>query len=135
LAEGRAAGPVSPDGLIAADGRCIATDGRSTGGGGHSTGSVDTPPEAVEAPPEAVDSPPEPVRGITPGVAAAGAAYELQISRSQLVIRAVDEFVRRYERQALIGAINRAYQDDPPTIEENELLLGIREKQRKLLES
>jgi len=62
-------------------------------------------------------------------------AHELQISRSQLVTRALDEFIRRYESRVLIGAINRAYEDDPPTTEENELLLGIREKQRKLLES
>lgn len=62
-------------------------------------------------------------------------AHELQISRSQLVARAIDEFVKRYERQALIEAINRAYQEDPPTTEEKELLQGIREKQRKLLES
>ena len=34
-------------------------------------------------------------------------AHELQISRSQLVAKAVDEFVKRYERQALIEAINR----------------------------
>ena len=62
-------------------------------------------------------------------------AHELQISRSQLVARAIDEFVKRYERQALIAAVNRAYREDPPTTEEKELLQGIREKQRKLLES
>ena len=62
-------------------------------------------------------------------------AHELQISRSQLVARAVDEFVKRYERQAMIEAINRAYEDDPPTTEEKELLQGIRAQQRKLLES
>jgi metal-responsive CopG/Arc/MetJ family transcriptional regulator len=62
-------------------------------------------------------------------------AGELQISRSQLVATAVDEFVKRYERRALIEAINRAYEDDPPTSEEKELLKGIRRKQKKLLES
>jgi metal-responsive CopG/Arc/MetJ family transcriptional regulator len=61
-------------------------------------------------------------------------AHELQISRSQLVAKALDELIRRYERQALIEAINRAYAEDPPTTEEKELLQGIREKQRKLLE-
>ncbi len=61
-------------------------------------------------------------------------ADELQISRSQLVATAVDEFVKRYEKRALIEAINRAYEDDPPTTEEKELLKGIRRKQRKLLE-
>lgn len=62
-------------------------------------------------------------------------AHELQMSRSQLVAQALAEFVKRYERQALIEAINRAYEDDPPTAEEKELLQGIRETQRKLLES
>ena len=62
-------------------------------------------------------------------------AHELQISRSQLVATAIDEFVKRYERRALIEAINRAYEEDPPTPEEKNLLQGIREKQRKLLES
>jgi antitoxin MazE6 len=62
-------------------------------------------------------------------------AHELQISRSQLVAQAVDEFVKRCERRALIEAINRAYEEDPPTTEEKELLLDIREQQRELLES
>ena len=62
-------------------------------------------------------------------------AHELQISRSQLVARALVEFVKRYERQALIEAINRAYEDDPPTAEEKQLLQGVRETQRALLES
>jgi metal-responsive CopG/Arc/MetJ family transcriptional regulator len=62
-------------------------------------------------------------------------AHELQISRSQLVSTAIAEFLKRYERRALIEAINRAYADDPPTSEEKDLLQGIRKKQRKLLES
>ncbi|HEX3557199.1 MAG TPA: hypothetical protein VIA62_28570 [Thermoanaerobaculia bacterium] len=62
-------------------------------------------------------------------------AHALQISRSQLVATAIDEFVKRYERRALIEAINRAYEEDPPTTEEKELLQGIREQQRRLLES
>jgi len=60
-------------------------------------------------------------------------AHELQISRSQLVAKALDELIKRYERQALIEAINRAYEEDPPTTEEGQILRGIREKQRKLL--
>jgi metal-responsive CopG/Arc/MetJ family transcriptional regulator len=62
-------------------------------------------------------------------------AHELQISRSQLVAQALDELINRYEKRALIEAINRAYEDDPPTAEEKELLQGIRRKQRKLAES
>ena len=45
-------------------------------------------------------------------------AHELQISRSQLFARAVAEFVKRYERQAMVEAINRAFEEDPPTAEE-----------------
>lgn len=62
-------------------------------------------------------------------------ASELQISPSQLIATAVEEFVTRYERRALIEAINQAYGDDPPTAEEKELLQSIRKTQRKLLES
>lgn len=60
-------------------------------------------------------------------------AHELQISRSQLVATAIAEFVKRHERRALIEAINRAYEEDPPTTEEEDLLQDIREKQRDLL--
>ncbi len=38
-------------------------------------------------------------------------------------------------KSSLLEAINRAYEEDPATAEEKELLQGIREKQRKLLES
>ena len=61
-------------------------------------------------------------------------AHDLQISRSQLVATALAEFVKQYERRALIEAINRAFEDEPPTAEEKELLQGIRRTQRKLLE-
>jgi hypothetical protein len=44
-------------------------------------------------------------------------------------------FFPEVDRQALIEAIDRAYQKDPPTAEEKHLLQGIREQQRKLLES
>jgi metal-responsive CopG/Arc/MetJ family transcriptional regulator len=61
-------------------------------------------------------------------------AHELQISRSQLIAKALEELIKGYERQALIEAINQAYKEDPPTTEEKQILRGIREKQRKLLE-
>jgi metal-responsive CopG/Arc/MetJ family transcriptional regulator len=62
-------------------------------------------------------------------------AHELQISRSQLVATAIDELVKRHERRALIEAVNRVYEEDPPTQEEKKLLQGIRETQRNVLES
>jgi hypothetical protein len=39
------------------------------------------------------------------------------------------------ERQALIEAINQAYEEDPPTTEERQVLQGIRGKQRTLLKT
>jgi predicted transcriptional regulator len=62
-------------------------------------------------------------------------AHELQISRSQLVATAIAEFVKQYERRALVEAVNQAFDDEPPTSEEKELLQGIRNTQRKRLES
>jgi metal-responsive CopG/Arc/MetJ family transcriptional regulator len=40
-------------------------------------------------------------------------AHSLQISRSQLIARAVDEFVKRYESRSLLESLNRAYEDSP----------------------
>jgi metal-responsive CopG/Arc/MetJ family transcriptional regulator len=62
-------------------------------------------------------------------------AHELQISRSQLVATAIAEFVKHYERRALVEAINQAFEEVPPTVEEKELLQGIRATQRRRLES
>jgi metal-responsive CopG/Arc/MetJ family transcriptional regulator len=36
-------------------------------------------------------------------------AHSLQISRSQLIARVVDEFVKRYESRILLESLNRAY--------------------------
>jgi metal-responsive CopG/Arc/MetJ family transcriptional regulator len=60
-------------------------------------------------------------------------AHSLNISRSQLFATAVDEFLKRHERRALLEAINRAYEDSP-TPEEREQLRIMGRKQRKLLE-
>ena len=60
-------------------------------------------------------------------------ARELNTSRSQLFSRAADEFLRRYESQALLDAINRAC-DDPPDPEEEAGQRVMRSKQRRLME-
>lgn len=60
-------------------------------------------------------------------------ARELNTSRSQLFSRAVDEFLRRYEGQALLEAINRAC-DSPPDPEEEARRRAMRSKQRRLVE-
>jgi hypothetical protein len=40
----------------------------------------------------------------------------------------------RHKRRGLIEAINKAYEDEPPTTDEKELLQAIRGQQRKLSE-
>lgn len=59
-------------------------------------------------------------------------AHSLQISRSQLIARAVDEFVKRYERRILLESLNRAYEDSPSP-EEREQMQSMRQKQRELM--
>jgi metal-responsive CopG/Arc/MetJ family transcriptional regulator len=94
-------------------------------------GRKEEPPEGISMPTvKTAISLPEPLFHRAETV-----AHELQISRSQLVAKAVDEFVKRYERRALLEAVNRAYEEEPPTAEEKELLQGIRKQQQKLLES
>jgi metal-responsive CopG/Arc/MetJ family transcriptional regulator len=58
-------------------------------------------------------------------------ARELNISRSQLFSRAADEFLQRHESQALLEAINRAY-DDSPAPEEAAQRKAMRTRQRRL---
>lgn len=59
-------------------------------------------------------------------------AHSLQISRSQLIARAVDEFVKRYESRRLLESLNRAYEDSPSD-EEREQMQSMRQKQRELM--
>lgn len=59
-------------------------------------------------------------------------AHSLQISRSQLIARAVDEFVKRYESRVLLESLNRAYEDSPSS-EEKEQMQSMRQKQRNLM--
>jgi hypothetical protein len=47
-------------------------------------------------------------------------ARQQKISRSQLFARAVDEFLRRQESQALLEDLNRVYKEASPTSEEKE---------------
>lgn len=60
-------------------------------------------------------------------------ARTLHISRSQLFARAVEEFLKKHEKQTLSEALNRAYEDSP-TPDERELLKSMRSKQRRLME-
>lgn len=59
-------------------------------------------------------------------------AHTLQISRSQLIARAVDEFVKRYESRILLESLNRAYEDSP-SAEERDQMQSMRQKQWELM--
>lgn len=59
-------------------------------------------------------------------------AHSLQISSSQLIVRAVDELVKRHESRALLESLNRAYESSP-SLEERAQMQGMRQKQQKLV--
>jgi metal-responsive CopG/Arc/MetJ family transcriptional regulator len=58
-------------------------------------------------------------------------AQRLEISRSQLVARAVEEYLKRYESRLLLESLNRAYRDSPSP-DEVEQLQRMKDKQRTL---
>lgn len=60
-------------------------------------------------------------------------ARQQKISRSQLFVRAVEEFLRRHESQTLLEALNRVYEDVSPTPEEKEIRRLMQQKQRKMV--
>ena len=60
-------------------------------------------------------------------------ARQLHISRSQLVARALDDFLKRHESRRLLDAINSALEGEADPTEE-ERLLGMRRIQRKRVE-
>lgn len=60
-------------------------------------------------------------------------ARELKVSRSRLFVMALEDYVRRYQNQALLEKINQAYQDAPDKSEKTRLR-GMKKKQRKVLE-
>jgi metal-responsive CopG/Arc/MetJ family transcriptional regulator len=58
-------------------------------------------------------------------------ARQQNISRSQLFAKAVEEFLRRHESQALLETLNRVYKDYSPTPEEQEIRRLMKQKQRE----
>jgi metal-responsive CopG/Arc/MetJ family transcriptional regulator len=58
-------------------------------------------------------------------------ARQQQISRSQLFARAVEEFLRRHESQALLESLNRVYESYSPTPEEKEARRLLKQKQQE----
>lgn len=58
-------------------------------------------------------------------------AQRLEISRSQLVARAVEEYLKRYESRLLLESLNRAYQDSPSP-DEADQMRRMKDKQRTL---
>ncbi len=60
-------------------------------------------------------------------------ADELDVSRSHLFVMAVEEFIQRYENQALLHQLNRAY-DDLPLAEEEQVQRAMHYHHRNLVE-
>ena len=60
-------------------------------------------------------------------------AHELSVTRSRLVGRALEEFIRNHESRKLLEEINAAC-DDLPTPAENQSRRGTRHKHRELVE-
>lgn len=60
-------------------------------------------------------------------------ARQQKMPRSQLFARAVEEFLRRHESQALLDALNRVYEDHSPTEEEKEARRLMKQKQREMV--
>ncbi len=60
-------------------------------------------------------------------------AQERNISRSQVVSQALEEFIQRYRNNQLLEEINAAF-DEVPDEDEEQMLHAMREKQKKLWE-
>jgi predicted transcriptional regulator len=57
-------------------------------------------------------------------------ARQLHLSRSQLIARALDDFLKKHESRRLLDAINSALEGEPD-FAEKERLTGMRRIQRK----
>lgn len=60
-------------------------------------------------------------------------ARQQKMSRSQLFARAVEEFLRRHESQALLEALNRVYENASPAPEEKKVRRLMKQKQRGMV--
>jgi len=60
-------------------------------------------------------------------------AREMKVSRSRLFVMALEDYIRRYQNQALLEKINQAYQGAPDKSEEARLR-GMKKQQRKVVE-
>ncbi len=60
-------------------------------------------------------------------------ARQLHLSRSQLIARALDDFLKKHESRRLLDAINSALEGEPDPAEK-ERLAGMRSIQRKRVE-
>ncbi len=60
-------------------------------------------------------------------------AQELDISRSQVVSQALEEFIQRYRNNQLLEEINAAF-DGKPDEDDEQMLKAMRQKQKKLWE-
>ena len=60
-------------------------------------------------------------------------AEELQMPRSHLFVLAIEEFMKRYQNQKMLDALNEVYAD-VSNQDEEALREGMRRQQRRLLE-
>jgi metal-responsive CopG/Arc/MetJ family transcriptional regulator len=60
-------------------------------------------------------------------------ARELNVSRSRLLMLALEDFIHRYQNQKLLEQINNVY-DDPPDPNEEGRLHQMRHQQRQIVE-
>ena len=61
-------------------------------------------------------------------------AEEMQVSRSQLLGLALEDFLHRRHNQLLLDQLNAAYDHSPDDPTERTLLQGTRRQQRRLVE-
>lgn len=61
-------------------------------------------------------------------------AQQMGVSRSRLYELALEMFIQKQENQQILERLNRFYDENPPTEEEEHLLAATRRVQRSLLE-
>ncbi|MGM0399982.1 MAG: hypothetical protein ACQEQT_01615 [Chloroflexota bacterium] len=61
-------------------------------------------------------------------------AERMEMSRSHLYSLALEMFVEKCESQQILGQLNRIYEENPPTAEDERRLEAMRRQQRRLVE-
>ncbi len=61
-------------------------------------------------------------------------AKQMHIPRSQLIAKAIEEFIRQHQNRRLLEQLNQAYPDEPDPAE-REYLLRMKRKHRRRVEA